>query len=328
MGNDRRYEINEQIFTDLDRLSSLGLLRLLSLSQSFICVSLVIAGLQISPHQAQAESAHERAVIHAEELIAKGSLAEAISQYESTLNVLLSQELDSEGRGEVGKVHSRLGQLYLKRMLKAPSGDYALDYQARAALHYLKCVQINELSSIIRERVCAPKVEQLLTPLRVVGKPYRLDILHPVAFRGATSNGQLLPRGLVSISYQKTVTTPAEQRLIRLPQETPLDFTERSYMPPRPLLNSTKGLVFKPIPSSPEYKLYQRAIAQQSNSAQKTPIVPGILMAGVGIAGLITGGVIDGLSIDVPMGNEGVKALYIAGGVFTALGGAWLSWTW
>lgn len=276
---------------------------------------------------AAAQSDHERKVIRAEELLAEGALTEAVNLYEVALKNLIQRQNPSD-RAEIGKIHSRLGQLYLKQMLKASSGDYALEFQALAARHYLQCVQIKELSDIIRERICAPKVEELLAPIRVIGEPYLLEVIHPSAFRGRVTNGQLLPRGLVSISSQKSTTSPPEQSLIRIPQEVPLDFTERSYMPERPLLKNAKGLVFRPVPNSPEYELYKNALGNDPSLGTKVPIAPGVLMSGLGISGIITGVVIQGLKLNVPMGAQGVKALYIAGGVFTTLGGAWLVWAW
>ena len=280
-----------------------------------------------TPQLSMAQSQHELRVVKAEELIARGSLPQAIEIYELALSDLLSGKTQYE-QSEIGKIHSRLGQLYIKSMLRASNGDFAIEFQAKAALHYLKCVQVKELSSIIRERVCAPKVEELLTPLRVIGDPHHIEVLHPAAFRGKTGNGRLLPRGLISISYRKNESSLAEQRLIKLPQERPLDFTERSYMPPRPLLNSSNGLVLKPVPNSPEYKLYQSALEAGPNQGSHIPMAPGILMTGIGVGGLITGGVIQGLDIYVPMGDQGVKALYIAGSVLTALGAGWLTWAW
>ena len=270
---------------------------------------------------ARGQTSHERSVTRAEELIAKDQIVEAIKVYEVALSEFISRSDQHAEEAEVGKIHSRLGQLYLKRMLNDGRSEHALEFRTQAAYHYLKCVRVSKLSSIIRERICAPKVSQLTAPLNIIGIANELKIIHPRAFRGPTANGQFVPRGLLSIEYRIKATRTLERRLIRIPQDRPLDFTERNYMPPRPLLGSAKGLVLAPAPNSEDYKAYMKAL-----KPVKIPLFPGILMGSAGIGGLITGSILQGLDLNTPMGDEGNKAFFIAGGVLTALGTSWLIW--
>ena len=66
-----------------------------------------------TPQLSMAQSQHELRVVKAEELIARGSLPQAIEIYELALSDLLSGRTQYE-QSEIGKIHSRLGQLYIR----------------------------------------------------------------------------------------------------------------------------------------------------------------------------------------------------------------------
>ena len=96
---------------------------------------------------------------------------------------------------------------------------------------------------MIKSSVCESQVQQLTAPLLIVGEAYSINVIHPDYFKGPIKNGNLLPKGLVSIEFQKKANSPVEKQLIKIPMTSPLDFSEKNYMPPRPLLQNPIGLV-------------------------------------------------------------------------------------
>jgi hypothetical protein len=282
---------------------------------------ILISALVLHTGIAKAQRLHEKDVIKAEELLASGELDQAITLYEKTLTVLINQRAHTKNDAELGKVHSRIGQLYIKKMRGEPRPEYSLEYRSRAAFHYIRCTQSNNISSMLKESICAPQVAQLTAPLRVVGEAYQINVVHPIFFRGPARDGQLLPKGLVSVEIKKKPNSASEQRLIRLPMENPLDFTERDYMPARPLLDDPTGLVIRPQLGDPTYEKFH---AQN----RKIPKIPGYIFASIGIISLMTPIIMEVSDFDNKMGDQGVRLLYLSGGISAGLGTGWLVWAW
>ncbi len=264
-----------------------------------------------------AQSPHEALVIQAEEALAKGDLDFAIDTYETALQVHLRKRDDSND-AELGKLHSRIGQLYIKKMRTEPRPEFSLDYRSRAAFHYVQCTQSKDLTQIIKASVCESQVQQLTAPFQMIGEVQHIRVLHPLYFKGPLKNGQLLPKGLVSLEFQKKANGPIEKQLINIPLANPLDFTEKDYMPPRPLLDNPVGLV-----------LDQQGVKTKSyQSKTNVPKIPGYLLAGVGLIGLSTGAILHLSGVPNPMGKQGQDLIYLSSGISLGLGSAWLIWAW
>ena len=267
-------------------------------------------------NNAFAQMPHESLVVRAEEALARGQLDFAIETYETALQTHLGQSNPDDA--ELGKLHSRIGQLYIKKMRTEPRPDFSLDYRAKAAFHYIKCTESKELSQMIKSSVCESQVKQLTAPLLTIGEAYSINVIHPEYFKGPVKNGHLLPKGLVSIEYQKKANSPIERQLIRIPMVNPLDFTEKNYMPPRPLLQNPVGLVLdQDGEKSSSYK-----------TASTIPRLPGYILAGVGLIGLSTGAILQLSGVPNPMGKQGQDLIYLTSGISLGLGTGWLIWAW
>ena len=274
----------------------------------------MIIGAMLTPVFAQMP--HESLVVKAEEALTKGRLDYAIETYENALEIHVSQKKPDDA--ELGKLHSRIGQLYIKKMRTEPHPELSLDYRAKAAFHYIKCTESKELSQVIKSSVCESQVEQLTAPFLTIGEAYLINVIHPTYFKGPIANGKLLPKGLVSIEFQKKVSSPLEKQLIKIPMATPLDFTEKNFMPPRPLLQNSSGLVL----DSP-------GINKSSYQTQTSvPRLPGYILAGVGLIGLGTGAILQLSGVPNPMGKQGQDLIYLSGGISIGLGTGWLLWAW
>lgn len=274
----------------------------------------MILGVIMTP--AFAQMPHESLVVKAEEALAKGRLDYSIETYETALQIHLSQTNPDDA--ELGKLHSRIGQLYIKKMRTEPRPEFSLDYRAKAAFHYIKCTESKELSQVIKSSVCESQVKQLTAPLLTIGEAYLIRVIHPTYFKGSISSGQLLPKGLVSIEFQKKVNSPLEKQLIKIPMANPLDFSEKNYMPPRPLLQNAAGLVL----DSPELS---KSLYQNKTSI---PRLPGYILAGVGLICLGTGAILQLSEVPNPMGKQGQDLIYLSGGISLGLGAGWLIWAW
>ena len=171
---------------------------------------------------------------------------------------------------------------------------------------------------MIKSSVCESQVQQLTAPLLIVGEAYSINVIHPDYFKGPIKNGNLLPKGLVSIEFQKKANSPVEKQLIKIPMATPLDFSEKNYMPPRPLLRNPIGLVLD----------QQGAKSQSYKTKTNIPHLPGYILAGVGLIGLSTGAILQISGVPNPMGKQGQDLIYLTSGISLGLGTGWLIWAW
>ena len=272
------------------------------------------------------QTGHERDVSQAEMLIDQQQIDEALNLYRQILTRYEQRPPSEISEAELGKLHLRLAQVYLKRAQVESSGDVMLLLESYAALHFWRCSRTKGLDSLLRDDICRRQVMERMAPLQVRGKFKELFVSHPEAFRGVIRPNMLLPKGQVILRVTPE-RGPPTQKLINIPQETPLIFqAEPSLTAQPPLLNkrNTAGLILRP----------QGASDEQSNPSSKTlhsiPSAPGYVMVAIGVVGLVIGGLAQaGIPAKPPAGKERtVKWSFISGASLMAVGGGWIALTW
>jgi hypothetical protein len=266
----------------------------------------------------------------AESLVNQERIVEAIVVYEGFIN---------QYKG-VGKIHLRLGQLYLKRV------DYSADalkqkqFKVLASYHFIQCLKDDRVSLLIRKRVCQRKIEQLTAPIQLKGTYHSLQIVTPRAFRGDVKDKDLLPRGPIDLILVRQVNTSPETIRIELPMQVPLDLSVSTLLPARPKFqhqsfenlkraSTQDGMTSNQKPSNPLF--IDTNMTKKKNSISK---VPGIV---IGTVGLVTLGISsyfyavrssDQLEFQRNYPNHLPTFLVIPGAILTGIGTGWLIWTW
>jgi hypothetical protein len=282
---------------------------------------------------AVAQTTHQQDVTQAEELINAGQLDLALQLYIQILERYTQRSSQEMSKGEQGKIHLRLAQLYHKKVKLEPTPEVAFKFEARSAYHFLLCSQSEGLSSILREDICKAQVQRRLKPLQVKGKVEKITVRHPAPFQGPIKPGGLLPKGMVSLEIIVSKKRAPEYRVVSIPQTQPLVFYETDYMPSRPQMKNPAGLVFKP---EAHQQGFTRAQAQSSSNSSHVvrdlPTTPGYVMLSLGLASFIAGSVIhfgDFDDKDIAAGkSRSVTWSMISGTTLTTLGGGWIAFTW
>lgn len=273
--------------------------------------------------QLAAQTPTEREVIRAEELVSKDRLDQAIGIYEQLI-INEHQLVQTTGNdAQLGTLHLRAGQLYLKQMRGESRPEIASALEASASLHFLRCSQTVQLDPSLKDGICVAQVNERLSPLQIIGSAYQVVVRHPIAFQGLVKSGSLLPRGPVSLEIIRAPESFPEARVIQIPQATPIDLTERDFMPSRPTLSNPENFVLSHL-VPPE----QRSPKESSS----IPSLPGYLMTGVGVVALSAWSILRftkaSAQFNLNNDDERISWFLISGAPLTVLGGAWLVWTW
>ena len=321
------YSMKRSLF--IPALGSPGL-RHLRIPCIFICYGALLLGVISSVMHsgvslAQAPSVSDIEITRAEELARAGNIDLAIQSYEHILGLRALKE------SQRGVSHMRLGRLYIQKLNSEAATELAIELNARAAYHFLRCEQSQGLDDIFRIDICGAEVRQRLAPLKVRGPVESIIVKRPEAFSGRLASSGLLPRGMVSLEVMVRGKLKPEYRVVSIPQSVPLDFTTYNYMPPQPRIKNPSQLILYPSQGRATRAMidYSQLQEVQSHSARKPPRTLGYIFTGIGLAALGAGAIISASDIIVPLGREeGMKWILVGGGAFILIGSSWLVYTW
>ncbi|MEE2645025.1 MAG: hypothetical protein VYD19_08840 [Myxococcota bacterium] len=250
-------------------------------------------------------SATERA----ERAVEAGELQEAIEIYERALSPL-------EG---YGRVHLRLGQLYL-RLSDERLGLDAAELRARAISHLGFCADDQRVDSLDRDLLCHQKFEELTAPLEVLGVE-RAEILQPEAFRGPLRQGRRLPTGPLKLLI---FVERGEQQEIDL--QLPIENGRWRW---RPALDLSRDRDIE----IPEDFIASTVEPEAAQISSRRALLPGILMLGGGVVAT-TIGILSDLSYSTGLRSGQIfvrpaaRGIWISGLLLTGAGAGWLVWKW
>ena len=280
----------------------------------------------VDPHFRHYQEISSQAERYVEDL----KLIEAIRLYEDLI----------DSYGTFGKVHFRLGQLYLKRVTANVSPEFNAQMKAFAGFHFLNCTKDPKVSEIIKTQVCEKGLKPLLSPLNLRGEVKSAQVISPRPFQGRFTSGDLLPNGPVSIEVVTPESAAPQPFNIQLPSETSLNVSSERFIPARPQLQGDAllqgGSTLDQTNSSPRAPLF---VAEKVKPKEEyTPsLLPGWILAGVGTA-LVTTGIILYLDrVSSPERTFEFDKLYPAdlpaylwapGAVLSLAGTGWLVWAW
>lgn len=301
--------------------------RLRSLSVIALTFVLVLCSLSF----ASAQTLHEQEVSRAEGLIDSQEVEQALNLYREILQRYEQRPRSEISEPELGKLHLRLAQVYLKRAQIESNGDMMLLYESSAAYHFWRCSRIAGLDSLLRDDICRREVGDRMAPLQVRGPFQRLFVSHPEAFRGDVVPGAWLPKGRVVL--QVTLKQgDSKQYMLNLPQERPLELETPSLtvQPPRLSQRNTAGLILRPEGSDLVMnKTKSNGGSQSKRTIHQVPVVPGYIMAGAGVATLIASSLIYFDVIDPEAGRDRtLNWTLISGASLVVVGGGWIAFTW
>ena len=267
-----------------------------------------------APDAGELRVRYQTVYLRAEDALAGGRLLEAIRIYEDSI-----ASLDG-----YGGAHLRLAQLYQMRVDETADPAVAASLVPFVAFHFLRCAQDQRLDELMRDTVCGAEVRQRLSPLLVKGAPARLEVMAPRPFVGPTPPGALLPIGEVPLRVQLSPTSEPISVNARLPLREPLDLSEEAFMPARPRLDLSDGLVSSPPPVAPMFV--------EPPEVKPLSVAPGFVMLGAGLA-VVGGGV-----LALTKGSDCGLAIYFAdqcpniiigvGSALSLFGLGWLAFAW
>ena len=287
----------------------------------------------------------------AEQKVRDGKILDAIRIYESSLSELKS----------TGKVHLRLGQLYQKRINPKMSNNFNAEMKAYAGYHFLKCLDGQDVSKLVRKQVCERELTPLLAPLKFRGvSGTTVEVLNPRPFQGFIKSGAFLPKGPVTLSVYNTSQRSPQQINVTLPHSKPLDFSPARFIPARPKLEqsstaegiqlslgdapaSSQDKTKTSLPSSDREQLPKDSQSPQLSfnnthsgdvNTQSISRVPGYVLTALGVSLISAGVAFHFIRADDPAGfdkdNPADLPMYLwaPGLVLTGAGAGWLIWTW
>jgi hypothetical protein len=304
------------------------------------CISLCITSLSLlfgasvstsiarntDPHFSHYQEISSQAERYVEEL----KLIEAIRLYEDLI----------DSYGTFGKVHFRLGQLYLKRVTVDASPEFVAQMKAFAGFHFLNCTKDPKVSAIIKTQVCEKGLKPLLSPLHLRGEVKSAQVLSPRPFQGRFISGDLLPNGPISIEVVTLESATPQLFNLQLPSQVPLNVSSERFIPARPQLKGDGLLRGSPpldqATTPPRAPLF--VTEKVKPKEEYTPsLIPGWVLVGVGAALVTTGVTLYLDRVSSPERTFEFDKLYPAdlpayiwapGAVLSMAGTGWLVWAW
>ncbi len=294
------------------RLAS-RLFALLALLACSLCSALAQPAAGAAPDATELRVRYQTVYLRAEDALAGGRLLEAIRIYEDSISLL-------DG---YGGAHLRLAQLYQMRVDETADPSLAASLIPFVAFHFLRCAQDQRLDELMRDTVCGAEVKQRFSPLLVKGAPALLEVTGPRPFVGITHPGALLPLGDVALRVQLSPMSEPVNINVRLPLRDPLDLSEEAFMPARPRLDLSDGLVSSPSPAAP--------IFVEPPEVKPLSMTPGFVILGVGLA-VVGGGVVSALQPEPlkcgRLGDQCPNMIIGVGSALSLFGAGWLAFAW